>query len=307
MIHLNKSKVGPKLLYRVGKNVGKCKLVIHTDDIKNEYLAQKKKYDNGKDMIFNGALWRDEIIKAKLKVNIQKNRCCYCEKDITDGGTLEHFRPKNGWQQKAGDSITKPGYYWLAYKWENWLYSCQECNNSKGNLFPLDDPSRRAYNHTVDPFCKNEKSILLNPSLDNPDKYFKYIGLEILPKENSAARSKESIDILKLDRPGLFETRVEHASIFWTFKDAMFLNKHSDSINFGKNQTSVVEYYNNWISESSKPGSKFSFMMKCNLDRWSIKSDIIESKTTREHVFYFLIAIIIISLLVLTVIKIIIA
>ena len=65
--------------------------------------------------------WKEELI------NNQGKKCCYCEKSI-DTGDLEHYRPKQGWKQNKGTAITRPGYYWLSYRWKNLLLSCKILN-----------------------------------------------------------------------------------------------------------------------------------------------------------------------------------
>lgn len=65
-------------------------------------------------------------------------------------GDVEHFRPKAGWIQNI-EQLHEPGYYWLAYEWENLLLSGQRCNqHHKKNFFPLIKPSDRALSHHAD-------------------------------------------------------------------------------------------------------------------------------------------------------------
>src|SRR5207248_2896103 len=67
----------------------------------------------------------------------------------TGYGDVEHFRPKGGYKQRETDELKRPGYYWLAYAWDNLFCSCQLCNQRfKRNLFPLRDGRRRARSHT---------------------------------------------------------------------------------------------------------------------------------------------------------------
>lgn len=54
-------------------------------------------------------------------------KCAYCEADTatTAHGDVEHYRPKKT-------------YWWLTYCYDNYLYSCQICNQSyKGDWFPV--------------------------------------------------------------------------------------------------------------------------------------------------------------------------
>jgi hypothetical protein len=54
-------------------------------------------------------------------------KCAYCEAptDVVAHGDVEHFRPKSK-------------YWWLAFCFDNYLYSCQLCNQTyKGDNFPV--------------------------------------------------------------------------------------------------------------------------------------------------------------------------
>lgn len=65
---------------------------------------------------FKSQLWRKKDIKDSLKV-LQHGKCCYCERMRDTYGEIdvEHFRPKAG----IAEEENHPGYWWLAYKWEN--------------------------------------------------------------------------------------------------------------------------------------------------------------------------------------------
>jgi hypothetical protein len=63
--------------------------------------------------------------KKQLKIETD-GKCAYCEGKASHvaHGDVEHFRPKSE-------------YWWLAYCYDNFLYSCQICNQSyKGSKFP---------------------------------------------------------------------------------------------------------------------------------------------------------------------------
>ncbi|MDX2218194.1 MAG: hypothetical protein SF172_04160 [Burkholderiales bacterium] len=64
--------------------------------------------------------------KATLKQE-SSDKCAYCEAQtaVVAHGDVEHFRPKSQ-------------YWWLAYSYCNYTYSCQICNQSyKGDQFPV--------------------------------------------------------------------------------------------------------------------------------------------------------------------------
>lgn len=67
--------------------------------------------------------------KAQLKAE-SSGKCAYCEADtaVVAHGDVEHFRPKDT-------------YWWLAYCYDNYTFSCQICNQShKSNKFPIVGP-----------------------------------------------------------------------------------------------------------------------------------------------------------------------
>lgn len=64
--------------------------------------------------------------KARLKKESGK-KCCYCETptSVSSWGDVEHFRPSSK-------------YWWLALCIDNFVYSCQICNQGyKGDDFPI--------------------------------------------------------------------------------------------------------------------------------------------------------------------------
>jgi uncharacterized protein (TIGR02646 family) len=76
-----------------------------------------------------------EVKDALYKMHHRK--CCYCEKRIEkENEDVEHFRPKRRANRVPG-SRDRSGYWWLAFTWENLLFSCRQCNTKKGFKFPL--------------------------------------------------------------------------------------------------------------------------------------------------------------------------
>ncbi|MCD9855774.1 hypothetical protein LUD75_13705 [Epilithonimonas sp. JDS] len=144
----------------------------------------------------------------KILKNSQHNKCCFCEKDQVDEfGAVEHFRPKKGYKINKKDKLIRPGYYWLAFDWDNLFFVCSGCNSTKykGNRFPIVDEKLRAKNHHAD--YKSEESLLLHPSGDhdkNPERHITFEGP--LPKELTKF-GKATIEICGLDRDALNNKR----------------------------------------------------------------------------------------------------
>ncbi len=98
--------------------------------------------------------WGNADVRGSLWA-MQGRSCAYCDRELpgNDRGDVEHFRPKNI-------------YWWLAYKFENYLLSCSVCNRSyKKNQFPILPPSVRV-DYTKKDQLDEENRALLDPSTD---------------------------------------------------------------------------------------------------------------------------------------------
>jgi len=111
--------------------------------------------------------------------HFQQHKCCYCEHTISWKleSDVEHFRPKTRIQGVP----QHPGYWWLAYAWDNYFLACKICNTQyKGNQFPLAENGQRAQQPTED--LTQEKALLLHPILDNPEHSIRYEITQCLVK-----------------------------------------------------------------------------------------------------------------------------
>src|SRR5207253_16064 len=117
----------------------------------SDYLLRKTEYDAGKLLFqFDASIYGAKAVKKAL-IEAQHSKCCFCESKTGYDGDVEHFRPKAGYQQAPKGRLLRPGYYWLAYTWDNLLLSCSACNQRhKRNLFPLTNPNQRAKSHADD-------------------------------------------------------------------------------------------------------------------------------------------------------------
>jgi hypothetical protein len=161
--------------------------------------------------------YKHSTVKDKLSL-IYKDKCAYCESDITQGAPLqvEHYRPKAKVDKKdlaAGEA--HKGYYWLGNEWSNLLLACQKCNQqgAKGNRFPIE--GNRLFTPTADPThyfilhqtMLDEKPLLLNPELVDPIDH-----LELDQNGGLQGKSEQgriSIEIYNLNRDGLITRRLK--------------------------------------------------------------------------------------------------
>ena len=148
------------------------------------------------DSVFNGKGVKDQLLID------QHHKCAYCEVTLAgDYGVVEHYRPKTGWKENDGDTLHTPGYYWLAYKWTNFLCSCDKCNSvaRKGNLFPLRDPSTRdIQNQNID----QEVPLIINPTLEDPGLFLRfnqYVAVPSIIDGKYSDKGQKTIDIFDLN------------------------------------------------------------------------------------------------------------
>ncbi len=106
---------------------------------------------------FDSNRWKPA--KDELKKD-SHDKCAYCEAptSVVAFGDVEHFRPKSD-------------YWWLAYCYENYLVSCQLCNQKfKGAKFPIANsklkPPVNIRKNTADSTIASKASLLTPDSLD---------------------------------------------------------------------------------------------------------------------------------------------
>ncbi|WP_210458766.1 hypothetical protein [Vibrio crassostreae] len=101
----------------------------------------------------NSSVWRSF---AKSVEDLSFGKCWYCEsRESRSNMPVDHFRPKGG----VTGCKDHPGYWWLAFDWRNYRYSCTYCNSlasiesekseptleGKGNFFDLVIHKKRSY------------------------------------------------------------------------------------------------------------------------------------------------------------------
>jgi uncharacterized protein (TIGR02646 family) len=197
MIRVEKSSDAPSILTDKG--------MPETDENKRLYEANPATYDSGATKFkIQATIYGDTSVKEQL-IDEQYGKCCFCEADFTANGygDVEHFRPKAGYTEKRTSKLIRPGYYWLAYNWDNLFFSCQICNQRfKKNYFPLENEAQRAKNHTID--YRDETPVLLHPSVDEPADHITFNRHVPVAKTN---RGKISITGFGIDRPELNRAR----------------------------------------------------------------------------------------------------
>jgi uncharacterized protein (TIGR02646 family) len=138
------------------------------------YDANSKPYRKGRaKFAFSSGVYGSSKVKNALK-RIQHNKCCYCEAifEANYAGDVDHYRPKGA--IGSGKNRIRPGYYWLAYLWNNLYYACADCDQyRKRAAFPLVDERRRALDHHANLALENP--LILDPGgATNPRDHVKF-------------------------------------------------------------------------------------------------------------------------------------
>lgn len=181
-------------------------------------------FNNNKDIVIT------ELYKYQKAIFTDRNnnfygKCAYCESLITASqpGDMEHFRPKEKVTDSFnkpiiveninGDSITHPGYYWLAYDYTNLLPACADCNrpskgNSEGKLIGKWNQFPVIESYAVNPGEEvNELPYLINPVIEDPEEHLEIDSLGIMHAKSE--RGKKCIEIFGLNlRQSLVEERI---------------------------------------------------------------------------------------------------
>jgi len=207
------------------------------------------------DLVWDSKKWTSAKPALKRETS---GKCAYCEapaggrskNDEEKGGLVahcdvEHFRPK---------AI----YWWLAHNFENYVYSCQICNQSfKSDLFPADnplaapitvtggetdseldgfadlmapDPLSTKQRETWEKLILAEDAHLPDPLHEDPARLFKYVAeqtlgeVSMVPSASSGrdqVRAASTIKVLGLNREELRFARYDVYRTVQVLKDVL--------------------------------------------------------------------------------------
>lgn len=152
---------------------------------------------------FDGSVYGCTTVRDSLKA-AQHRKCCFCESRVEHVGLgeIEHFRPKAAWRQASGSKLMRPGYYWLAYDWDNLLWSCKTCNGRhKLNTFPVEDPTTR---DCPGRSIVHEVPLLIDPTVVEPRDHIRF---ELERAYALTPMGQTTIDVLQLNREPLLDER----------------------------------------------------------------------------------------------------
>jgi hypothetical protein len=109
-------------------------------------------------------LYGSDMVRSAL-FRLFSDKCAFCESPLgesADSAVVHHFRPL----QEAVDAdgqVSRPHYWWLAYKWENLYLACQACATAAGAQFPVADEGLRARIGAEGEELEREGRLLLDP------------------------------------------------------------------------------------------------------------------------------------------------
>jgi len=243
MIQIRKSARGPEKLATEGKSETETNKALF-DAFEDEFRTGKRKFK------FENRIYGHESVRQELR-DAQHGKCCYCEKK-EENFDVEHFRPKSACQQKQGDKLSRPGYYWLAYDWDNLFCSCEKCNRSyKRNRFPLEDDSKRARSHSDD--IRAEEPLFIHPGKENPEEFIEYKGTR--PRAiNGNKRGRITIEQIGINRPFLDERRNELYRKFKRLYEILGLESINDQL-----KEDIRKYF----KEASSDSGEYASMIRC--------------------------------------------
>jgi uncharacterized protein (TIGR02646 family) len=140
----------------------------------------------------------DDLLGKRYKVArgalfaSQHGKCCYCEQSQQSESYchVEHYRCK---------SI----YWWLTWTWDNLLLSCDHCNTSKHDEFPIEPGSTRLVAEGQPP--GDERALLIHPAQEDPREHLEFVpaaGFWYPRPRAGSDRGKHTLRVLKWDRTG---------------------------------------------------------------------------------------------------------
>ncbi len=203
MIRICKPSTTPEKLITDGKN----KRRSHC----STYSRNPMVYQCGdKTFSFDRSIYAHESVKQAL-IKVQHGKCCFCERLIGADGDVEHFRPKQAYKQAIGEALQRPGYYWLAYEWNNLYLACPACNQRhKQNLFPLQKFTERATNHKLS--LDREQPLFVDPGKENPEDFIGFRG-EFAFAIKGNQKGQVTLNSLRLNQRSLPEARLQRLQL----------------------------------------------------------------------------------------------
>jgi len=238
-----------------------------------EYQKHTNDYNSGvKKFEAKSSIYNSEHVRLAL-ISLQHGKCCYCEtKDVRSNTDVEHYRPKAAYSETFGGNSKYPGYFWLAYNWDNLFLSCQVCNQIfKNDFFPITDELTRGQ---VKAFSiLNEVAVFIHPSIDEPEyeigyresipfgktergaKTIEYLGFgRVETGKDYSAKQKARIETLVKDRDEHYEDMKYLYNVVQIFSAKAVLDVDEQFVLDGAKAK---------LANAQLPSAEWSSMIKC--------------------------------------------
>jgi len=183
--------------------------------------AKKKAAGKGRKAKKEAIKFKDAWKKYKeVFAETQFYKCGFCESAVkkTGYGDVEHYYPKGavwgrrpaaGGRKRSQEELSPFGYWWLAYDWTNYLFSCAKCNQKfKRSFFPVqEDPRRLPPSRRI-----KETPLLLNPynQLD-PGQHLAFLSEGLVMARDDSQFGDATIKTCGLNRKDLVVARRRQA------------------------------------------------------------------------------------------------
>lgn len=173
----------------------------------------------------------------------QHGKCAWCEAvDTTEPGAVDHYAPKKevgrlmtpgqerpkrtNVQGRSIVALHAPGYWWLAYDWDNWLFACNRCNSGwKLTLFPVQEvPHPRP-----DPTTAYTPLLLHPYETEEPLEHLDISDIGQIEAWNLSPKGRATIDTCGLTRESLRRLREKHAEVALAWVDELLNEDAAES------------------------------------------------------------------------------
>jgi uncharacterized protein (TIGR02646 family) len=231
--------------------------VIQTQVDCDAFDLTPRQYTSGKKKFPNKKFYSRESVKKALLESHNDHKCCYCEqRRRLSELEVEHFRPRTAAQQSKKGKLFYPGYFWLAYTWDNLYLSCGECNGRfKNCLFPLVLHTPRARSHNDN--YKNEQHLLVDPGFNKPREHIRF-RIDKAYAYRGSKKGKKTIEILQLNEGNLRKAREEKTGILQSLIDLVALSEHKVDAEWQEKGNKARQQ----LAEAILPTGVFSSMAK---------------------------------------------
>ena len=210
------------------------------------------------------------------------DKCAYiCESRVADIAPvdIELFRPRSAAVDLDGATVL-PGYWWLAYAWENVLVACELCNRNKMNRFPVAGPRARRPEDDL----AAERAILLDPCADEPTEHLLFDADGRIASASSAAdgdRGAVTIDVLGLNRPGLVRARRDAAELV-EMRFAIARAERREPLRAGP---ALVAFVDEFVDATAPYVALQRQLARSMAEAWAAPAAAAEREREREQVF----------------------